>query len=69
MAGTGGIAAFAVGLWYLSGQEVSPGSRSLYQLWLYQTAAAWGGALLLDVAAQAVVQITGRGKSSGGDEK
>lgn len=58
MFSTGSIAAFLVGLWILDNPRAlqSPGSGTptVYRLWFWQTVAAWGGAVVLDVATSAL---------------
>lgn len=44
---TGALAAFVTGLWILDNPGEEPGPF-VYRLWLWQTVAAWGGALVLD---------------------
>lgn len=52
---TGALAAYGVGLWVLD--HPAPGDTPyVYRLWLYQLAAAWGGAAVLDALVQFLMQ-------------
>lgn len=59
---TGGVAAAVTGLHLLNNPDPDSTVPFLYEMWMWQIVAGWGGGLILDAAVRVLQRVLGNGR-------